>query len=153
MKDRIREIIESENLTAAKFADRLDINRAVVSHILNGRNNPSLEVVTKILSELDYINPDWLLFGTGSMYKNDTDEFSPPQERDLFTQDDKNATTESTAPEYRKENRVKTEQYMDKITDNQRIISQINHDKKITQIIIYYDDSSFETFIPKPIKN
>ena len=39
MKDRIRLIMEKENLTPAKFADMLGINRAVISHILNGRNN------------------------------------------------------------------------------------------------------------------
>ena len=58
MKDRIRLIMEKENLTPARFADSLDINRAVISHILNGRNNPSLDVVTKILEVMDYINPE-----------------------------------------------------------------------------------------------
>ncbi len=47
MKDRIKLIMEKENLTPAKFADKLQINRAIISHILNGRNNPSLDVVTK----------------------------------------------------------------------------------------------------------
>ena len=55
MKDRIKEIMDNEDLSPAKFADRLQINRAVISHILNGRNNPSLDVVLKILSEMDYI--------------------------------------------------------------------------------------------------
>ena len=84
MKDRIKEIMDNENLTPAKFADQLQINRAVVSHILNGRNNPSLDVVTKILSEMNYINSDWLLSGTGSMYK---DGYAAPEgenERSLF---------------------------------------------------------------------
>ena len=52
MKDRIKLIMEKENLTPAKFADKLQINRAIISHILNGRNNPSLDVVSKILNEL-----------------------------------------------------------------------------------------------------
>ena len=63
MKDRIKKIMDNENLTPAKFADKLQINRAVVSHILTGRNNPSLDVVTKILSEMNYLNSDWLLNG------------------------------------------------------------------------------------------
>jgi transcriptional regulator with XRE-family HTH domain len=61
MRERIRQIMEHENLTPAKFADKLQISRAVISHILNGRNNPSLDVVTKILTQMDYINPEWLL--------------------------------------------------------------------------------------------
>ena len=72
MKDRIK-IMEIEHLSPAQFADRLQINRAVISHILNGRNNPSLDVVTKILGEMNYINPEWLLNGNGSIYKEGID--------------------------------------------------------------------------------
>ena len=65
MKERIKEIMDNENLSPSKFADQLQINRAVISHILNGRNNPTLDVVTKILSEMNSINSDWFLNGTG----------------------------------------------------------------------------------------
>ena len=69
MKDRIRLIMESEQLTPSAFADKLQLGRAVISHILNGRNNPSLDVVARILSNMNNINPDWLITGNGSMYK------------------------------------------------------------------------------------
>ena len=72
MRERIRQIMENENLTPAKFADKLQINRANISHILNGRNNPSLDVVARILSEMPYINSEWLINGTGEMYKGDS---------------------------------------------------------------------------------
>ncbi len=85
MKDRIRQIMEAENLTSANFAERIQISRASVSHILNGRNNPSLEVVTRILNEMNYINPEWLINGTGSMYKEGIDPNTIPKEPDLFT--------------------------------------------------------------------
>ncbi len=85
MKDRIRQIMEAENLTSANFAERVQISRASVSHILNGRNNPSLEVVARILNEMNYINPEWLINGTGSMYKQGIDPNSIPKEPDLFT--------------------------------------------------------------------
>ncbi|HHU97060.1 MAG: helix-turn-helix transcriptional regulator [Bacteroidota bacterium] len=84
MKERIRQIMEAENLTSANFAERVQISRASVSHILNGRNNPSLEVVTRILNEMNYINPEWLINGTGSMYKEGVDPNSIPKEPDLF---------------------------------------------------------------------
>ncbi|MGI6572939.1 MAG: helix-turn-helix domain-containing protein [Fermentimonas sp.] len=84
MKDRIRQIMEAENLTSANFAERVQISRASVSHILNGRNNPSLEVVTRILNEMNYINPEWLINGTGNMYKEGIDPNSIPKEPDLF---------------------------------------------------------------------
>lgn len=72
MRERIRQIMENENLTPAKFADKLQINRANISHILNGRNNPSLDVVARILSEMPYINSEWLINGTGRCIKGDS---------------------------------------------------------------------------------
>ena len=69
MRDRIKTIIEREDLTPTKLAEKLNISRAVISHILNGRNNPSLDVVTSILTEMPYISSDWLLSGEGEMYR------------------------------------------------------------------------------------
>ena len=103
MKDRIKEIMDNEDLTPAKFADRLQINRAVISHILNGRNNPSLDVVLKILSEMDYINSEWLLNGIGLMYK---DGYSPQSqnEKGLFNVNAVNTTDDEANSKYVKEN-------------------------------------------------
>lgn len=74
MKDRIKLIMDNEHLTPSAFADKLQLGRAVISHILNGRNNPSLDVVSRILSKMDYIDSDWLLTGNGKMYKTDNRE-------------------------------------------------------------------------------
>jgi transcriptional regulator with XRE-family HTH domain len=69
LKDRIKHIIDSENLTYSKFADIIGVQRSGISHILSGRNNPSLEVIQKILEAFNFINTDWLLFGKGEMVK------------------------------------------------------------------------------------
>ena len=60
--------MKNENLTASEFADRLQINELVISHILNGRNKPSLDVITKTLNEFN-ICANWLFYGEGEMYK------------------------------------------------------------------------------------
>ncbi len=148
MKDRIKEIMDNANLTPARFADQLQINRAVISHILNGRNNPSLDVVTKILSEMNYINSDWLLNGTGEMYK---DGFTSPideNERSLFNAGTTNAINSETQSEYAKENALKSTQHADKPTDNQDVSYSPSSNRKVRQIIIYYTDNTFETFTP-----
>lgn len=69
MLQRIRKIIEERKLTATSFADAIGVQRPAVSHVLSGRNRPSLDFVTKILSRYPDIDPDWLLFGKGSMYR------------------------------------------------------------------------------------
>ncbi|NVK03262.1 MAG: helix-turn-helix transcriptional regulator [Flavobacteriia bacterium] len=61
--NRIRQIIEEKSLTNAAFADAIDIKRPIVSHILSGRNKPSLHVVVQILDTYDDIDPAWLLQG------------------------------------------------------------------------------------------
>lgn len=60
---RIREIIEKKCLTNAAFADAIDLKRPIVSHILSGRNKPSLHVVIQILKTYRDVDPSWLLLG------------------------------------------------------------------------------------------
>lgn len=67
MKDRIAHIIRAKNLTAAEFAMRLGIQPSNVSHLLAGRNNPSLEFVRKLKETFPEYNLDWIVLGTGPM--------------------------------------------------------------------------------------
>ena len=67
MKERILQIMAHEQLGQAQFAAAIGIQRAGVSHILSGRNKPSLEVVQKILTRFPKLNPDWLLTGQGEL--------------------------------------------------------------------------------------
>lgn len=67
MKDRIQKIIENYNLTSNSFAQEIEVNRSTISHILTGRNKPSIEVVQKILKRFNIISSDWLLLGNGNM--------------------------------------------------------------------------------------
>ena len=67
MKDRIAHIIRAKNLTAAEFALRLAIQPSNVSHLLAGRNNPSLEFVRKLKETFPEYNLDWIVFGKGPM--------------------------------------------------------------------------------------
>ena len=65
MKDRIKALLEHLNVTSAEFADKLGIQRSGVSHILAGRNNPSLDLLQKVMTNYPQINPDWLILGRG----------------------------------------------------------------------------------------
>ena len=155
MKDRIRKIMENEQLTPSAFADTLQVGRAVISHILNGRNNPSLDIVTRILSKMSYINPDWLLTGQGEMYKSDfTGNQSnishniSTQEPDLFSQPFINQVDRQENEKYRKEIVVEQPEMLHQNIENKQIIYQNKPERKINKIIIYYSDNTFETFNP-----
>ncbi len=67
MKDRIAHIIRAKNLTAAEFAIQLGIQPSNVSHLLSGRNNPSLDFVKKLKETFPEYNLDWIVFGKGPM--------------------------------------------------------------------------------------
>jgi transcriptional regulator with XRE-family HTH domain len=148
MKERIKKIMEIEQLTSTRFADRLQINRAVISHILNGRNNPSLEVVTRILAEMEYINPEWLLNGTGSIYKEGVDPDTIGNQPDLFHQNVPEQDKAGAQPENEQEMGVKEQSGSMKNIEKETIVTSDTRDRKITQIIIYYNDNTFETFQP-----
>ena len=67
MVDRIRTLLASRQLSPTQFADAIGVARPIVSHILSGRNKPSLEVVQRILSAMPDLSMPWLLNGTGAM--------------------------------------------------------------------------------------
>lgn len=60
-------LLEVRQLTPTQFADAIGIARPIVSHILSGRNKPSLEVVQRILAAMPDLSMPWLLNGTGPM--------------------------------------------------------------------------------------
>ena len=59
--EKLKKIIEDEGLTASKFAEKIGVQRSSVSHVLSGRNKPSLDFILKINKSIDNINLDWLL--------------------------------------------------------------------------------------------
>ena len=68
MVERIRNLLDTRQLTPTQFADLIGVARPIVSHILSGRNKPSLEVVQRILAALPDLSMPWLLNGAGPMY-------------------------------------------------------------------------------------
>jgi len=69
MIDRIDLLLKYRNISASQFADEMDIPRSVLSHVLSGRNRPSLDFILKILKACPEINPGWILLGEGTMLK------------------------------------------------------------------------------------
>lgn len=81
--ERIKRIISDSGLSNSSFADKIGVPRSSISHILSGRNNPSLDLIIKILRNFDDINADFLLKG----------EVLPPIDKDSKKDlDNKNMT-------------------------------------------------------------
>lgn len=69
MIERIRQTIEYSQLSASAFADTIGISRSGLTHLLTGRNQPSLDVARKILAKYPEISTEWLIMGMGEMLR------------------------------------------------------------------------------------
>lgn len=76
ISDRIRYILEVENISYSQFAEKIGVASSAVSHFVNKRNKPSLDAITGILKAFPRISPDWFLFGEGSPYRLSTQQTS-----------------------------------------------------------------------------
>lgn len=147
MRERILKIMEREGLTPSKFAEAIGIQRSAMSHIISGRNNPSLDVLLKILERFTYIESDWLLFGKGGMTK----ENALP-EPVLIGNTPKNTAEVQGKPEYRQEIAVETPVNGYKQPVIEKIICQDKPSKSVSKIMIFYSDNTFDTFVPEKNK-
>ncbi|AXT19974.1 helix-turn-helix domain-containing protein [Flavobacteriaceae bacterium AU392] len=114
---RLQKIINYYNLSASAFADKISVQRSSISHILSGRNKPSLEFVMKILNHFPEVNLYWLLNGKGKF----------PSEEKL-------------------ENTIRTKPPTPKTIDSSKNENNIKIDDDIDRIIIFYKDGTFKNF-------
>lgn len=70
MHERLRKWMLNESLKPSKLADKIEVNRATISHILSGRNKPSIEFLQKLLNIYSDLNANWLITGVGYMKKH-----------------------------------------------------------------------------------
>ena len=75
---RIKKVMDFHQLSASMFADKIGVQRSSISHILSGRNKPSLDFILKITSEFDDVDIHWLLNGIGSFPKTAENNTSAP---------------------------------------------------------------------------
>ena len=149
MKERIIQIMNQEGLNHAKFAEEIGIQRAAMSHITSGRNNPSMDVVIKILERFNHINPDWLIFGKGNMKRANHQTHYVPQQPDLFTNLSHISSEEKNISENRREIKEKKASVPPKKTENETVIIKETPVKKTVKIMLFYSDNTYETFNPE----
>lgn len=155
-KDKIEKIMQVENLNSAQFATEIGIQGSTLSHILNGRNKPSLDVLKKIMNRFRTINPEWLILDSGTMYRQEKHS----QTLTLFDSIEEN---QLKSDDYGTKISSKNDSVFDinqKKADVQSSLSQIlpsvapAHDlnlkveppRSVKRIIIYYTDNTFEEF-------
>jgi len=151
MKDRIAKIMQKEEMTAGQFAEKIGLSPSSLSHILNGRNNPSLDVIMKIHKACNYVNLPWLIYGEGEMEgqpevpKSDNVGISGVS---LFDESTFFAPEGTEERENRKEMAPKSPVFTPKEIVREEIKYIEKPARKITEIRIFFDNGTYETFRP-----
>ena len=122
--NRFKEFLEDKNISASELSEKIGVQRSSISHIMSGRNKPSLDFVVKLLDHYPDLNIYWLLNNRGSKYK-DSHSPSPSDSKKI----------------------VKSPKDM---VFNQKEKLNLNNDssKKIKHIAIFYEDGTFDYFEP-----
>ena len=144
MKERLLEFLKNENKSSAQLAEEIGVQASGISHILSGRNNPSLDFVLKMLEKYQFLSTDWLLFGKGSMYKE-------TKMQNLFDYDPENSRetneilnkSEQIRPKIDFQDVIKNKAVGDSIAQTEKTASGV------AKIVWFYENNSFEEFFPR----
>lgn len=143
---RIQKIMDKNDLNASSFAEAISVGRSSISHILSGRNKPSLDLVMNIVQRFPEVDLYWLLNGKGSYPKTD---MLPVQ---------KDSTESISIDKYEIEEKVSRKESEPSSTpdlfstpdhgekDEESVIAK---GKNITKVIILYSDGSFKDYYPE----
>lgn len=165
MKDRIRQLMEDQNLSQQEFAQRLNLSAASLSSIFTGRTNPTNKHVLAIHHAFPEVNVNWLLFGEGDKF-NDPSASSIPSNQEVVIEpildggakiDPSKVESEASffsqpvsspqqlyapatsKPELSFRNTFLNTPIMNNIDKQQREIKEIR---------VFFDDGTYEIFVP-----
>ena len=149
MVERIKALMEYYQMKSGQFADAVGIQRSALSHVLSGRNKPSLDFVLRIKNHFPDLRLDWLVMGKGEMFaKNDHGTAT------LFSQHNEvnpgerlsEVGKKEKAEESQKENR-QTEPRVREEEPAPYFVSGAGD--KLEKIVFFYRDGTFRAYTPQ----
>lgn len=123
-KERIESVMKSLNLSARQFAAEIHVQPGTISNMMSGRNNPSLEVMKRIMERYPTLNPEWLIAGRGEMWRT-----VPGEQAGLF---------DNLPPDPKDKSSRATQKEEPQIAAAPQ--------KAIKNIVVYYTDGTYEEF-------
>jgi transcriptional regulator with XRE-family HTH domain len=153
MVERIKAVMAHYQLRAAQFSDAIGMQRSAVSHVLSGRNKPSLDFVLRIKRHFPEISLDWLTLGDGNMLVN---EMSRPSlvSQNLFSEQpaSEKASNVDKTPEklsgFHENSKPVT--HNEEVKDEEQAVYGLQkQDGRVKRVLFIYDDGTFSEFIPR----
>ncbi|WP_187287921.1 helix-turn-helix transcriptional regulator [Leadbetterella byssophila] len=129
MKEKIEALIVGLDVSSTRFADLIGVKRPVISHILNGRNKPSLDIIQKIVERFPSLEYNWI----GDDQDLDMDLVEEIRKNDLFY----------SSREFNGS---------DECSDDSQIFNsqaESKNKKKVVKVVFFYDDDTFKVFQPE----
>ena len=156
MKDRIRQIMESQHMTQQVFADYIQQSPATLSSIFNGRTRPTLNIVEAIKKKIPNISTDWLMFGAGEMYLPQNEASDQEENASNGPLQIQNPMLDFDAiPSPTPQNGVQQPSNSNSVRntrldlERQEVKTLDKPQRRITEIRVFYDDQTWETFVPQ----
>ena len=146
---RLEIILDYYSLNASSFADKIGVQRSSMSHLLSGRNKPSLDFVLKILDVFPDVDLYWILNGKGSFPKNEEEIVNSKIENNVETE-------KPSAPISPNENLISKDLFseMNKTEFPEKKMAQdknpnLNSEEgEIEKIVFFYKNGTFKVYIP-----
>ncbi|TAF70832.1 MAG: XRE family transcriptional regulator [Flavobacterium sp.] len=131
---RLEHLLDYYSMNAATFADRIGVQRSSLSHLLSGRNKPSLDFVLKIIEEFPEVNLYWLLIGKGSF----PDEYVSKLENQTLPALSNTSGLEKEKSQIQEENFKNVEPTNFSISNTSK--------QQIEKIVFFYKNGSFKVY-------
>lgn len=141
---RLEIILDYYALNASSFADKIGVQRSSMSHLLSGRNKPSLDFVMKIMEVFPDVDLYWILNGKGSFPKNNEEVLETAKTpAPIISHENLNGGDLFSAIHYKEAE--KTETRIPSEIKNQNLISE---EGEIEKIVIFYKNGTFKAYNP-----
>lgn len=148
---RLEIILDYYALNASSFADKIGVQRSSMSHLLSGRNKPSLDFVLKILDVFPEVDLYWILNGKGTFPKNEQETVIPKIENTVETEKQYTPTPNEkliSTELFSEMSYAKTENPQ-KINLAETKNSNFNSKEgEIEKIVFFYKNGTFKIYIP-----
>ena len=147
--DRIAQILVHYNLSPKDLAELTGVQRSAISHIINGRNKPSISFISNLTEALPSLSSNWLLHGKGEI----ENEEKSPEVTSVTNNNGTDSQSGVTNVTSKFSNNMPTElrelsvsDHQDPAAFNTKPPVKKNPHKKLVRVICFYDDGSFESF-------
>ena len=147
---RLEIILEYYSLNASSFADKIGVQRSSLSHLLSGRNKPSLDFILKILDVFPEVDLYWILNGKGTFPKSELKDdqifaTSTPTLNNQFIETTVEKKTKLLSEDVTNQKNGLEHKLVTNLTTTRNPAFQ-RKDSGIEQIVIFYKNGTFKTY-------